>query len=110
MSRPEINIDKLKLHLRIELDDDEHDLLLKAYWLASVEAAENHMGRKLYPAGKLPDNDPNALEFTEGIECGCMLFVGHLFANREAVNSDQARIVPFTIKSLWDVYRQPQAF
>lgn len=110
MSRPEVSIDKLKQHLHIDPDESCHDSILKAYGLASIEAAENHIGRKLYPTGQLPDNDPNALEFTEGIECGCMLFVGNLFANREPVTTEQVRVVPFTIRSLWDVYRQPQAF
>lgn len=110
MSAPSIDLAKLKHHLRLEPDFNDDDTLIESYAAVSIEAAEKHIGRKLYPAGAVPEDDPTGLEFSAGIECGCMLFVGHLYANREAANSDQVKAVPFTIKSLWDVYHQPEAY
>lgn len=103
MAKARIELDEIKAHLRIEhdLDDD----LLTAYADAALEVASNHIG-KAWGAETTADT----VQFTKGIKVGCLMFIGHLYANREAVSDVQLYEVPMTISALWNAYREPAIY
>lgn len=103
MAKPNIDLSEIKAHLRIEhvLDDD----LLEVYADAALEAASNHIG-KAWGDGSTADT----VKFTGGIKVGCLMFIGHLYANRESVSDVQLYEVPMTIKALWNPYREPAIY
>ncbi|OOR96995.1 hypothetical protein B0187_10100 [Haemophilus paracuniculus] len=98
-----IELDEIKQHLRIEhnLDDD----LLRVYADTALEVAQNHIG-KTWGEERTESTTP----FTQGIKVGCLMYIGHLYANREVVADVQLHEVPMAIKSLWNVYREPSIF
>lgn len=101
MAKPRIDLDEIKAHLRVEhdLDDD----LLMLYAESAIEVAEKHIGKQW---GE--NHTPETVKFTKGIKVGCLMFIGHLYANREIITDATIipRILPMTISSLWDVYRE----
>ena len=99
MAKPIIALDEIKAHLRIDhdLDDD----LLELYAQTSLEVAQNHIGKTW---GESTTTD--TVQFTKGIKVCCLMFIGHLYANRETVNDVQLYEVPFSIKALWNPYRE----
>lgn len=103
MAKPIITLDEIKAHLRIEHDLD--DKLLEIYTDAALEAAANHIG-------KVWGNETTekAVTFTDGIKVGCLMFIGHLYANRESVSDIQLYEVPMAIKALWNPYREPAIY
>ena len=100
MAKPIIDLDEIKTHLRIEHDLD--DELLAAYTDAALEAASNHIGKAWGTETTI-----ETIRFTKGIKVGCLMFIGHLYANREVVSDVQMYEVPMTIKALWNPYREP---
>lgn len=90
-----IELEEIKQHLRIDhnLDDE----LLELYSTAALEAAENHIGKTF---------GSDTVKFTQGIKVGCLMFIGHLYANRETVSDVQLYEVPMAVKSLWNPYRE----
>lgn len=103
MAKPEIDLNVIKQHLRIDhnLDDE----LLEIYATAALEAAENHIGKTF---GETTTAD--TVNFTGGIKVGCLMFIGHLYANRETVSDVQLYEVPMAVKSLWNPYREPAIY
>lgn len=103
MAKPEIELNEIKQHLRIDhnLDDD----LLEIYSTAALEAAENYIGKTWGET-----TTAETVAFTSGIKVGCLMFIGHLYANRESVSDVQLYEVPMAVKSLWNPYREPAIY
>ena len=97
---PIIELEEIKNHLNIDHDLD--DELLKAYSLAAIEAAQNYIGKEFDE-----EHTTTTVRFTNGIRIGCLMFIAHLYANREAVSDVQQYEVPFAISHLWKPYREP---
>ncbi|AIK17633.1 head-tail connector protein [Glaesserella parasuis] len=93
MVKPEIDLDEIKAHLRIEHDLD--DELLTLYADTALEVAQNHIGKTWGES-----TTAETVQFTNGIKVGCLMFIGHLYANRETVSDVQLYEVPFAIKAL----------
>lgn len=86
-------LDDVKLHCRV--DNDSEDSLLTVYIDAALEVCQKHIGKRF----------DNGLEFTPAIKAGCLMYIGMLYENREAVSDLNLKEVPFAISSLWSVYR-----
>lgn len=97
---PIIKLEEIKNHLNIDHDLD--DELLKAYSLAAIEAAQNYIGKQFGEA-----NTESTVIFTDGIRIGCLMFIAHLYANRESVTDVQQYEVPMSVTYLWKPYREP---
>ena len=96
-----INLPKAKLHCRI--DHDEEDDLIQAYIDAANEQIQAHLDRKVIAteADRVGEND---LVDNKALDAARLLFVGHLYANREATT--QATIeLPLGYWSLIQPYR-----
>lgn len=87
-----LDLDIIKQHVRLELDDDEQDQLLETYANAAQRYVENHTGRNLYATdSEIPKDpetgeptDPDALVLDDDITTAMLLLIGHWFENREA--------------------------
>ena len=97
---PIIKLEEIKNHLNIDHDLD--DELLKAYSLAAIEAAQNYIGKQFGEA-----NTESTVIFTYGVRIGCLMFIAHLYANRESVTDVQQYEVPMSVTYLWKPYREP---
>ncbi|PHM28797.1 head-tail connector protein [Xenorhabdus innexi] len=95
MSDIEISLSEIKQHCRIDESDALDDALLTAYAEAALEVCQQHIGKRF----------DNGLSFTPAIKVGCLLYIGLLYENREMATDIELKEVPFTIKSLWSVYR-----
>lgn len=93
MINPDELLDDVKLHCRV--DNDSEDSLLTVYIDAAFEVCQKHIGKRF----------DNGLEFTPAIKAGCLMYIGMLYENREAVSDLNLKEVPFAISSLWSVYR-----
>lgn len=98
--KPIIELDEIKQHLR--LDHDYDDDLLTAYSLAAIEAAQNYIGKEFDE-----EHTTITVKFTNGIRIGCLMFIAHLYANRESVTDVQQYEVPMSVTYLWKPYREP---
>ena len=97
---PIIKLEEIKNHLNIDHDLD--DELLKAYSLAAIEAAQNYIGKEFDE-----EHTTTTVRFTNGIRIGCLMFIAHLYANREAASDVQQYEVPMSVTYLWKPYREP---
>ncbi|MEQ2024404.1 head-tail connector protein [Xenorhabdus szentirmaii] len=95
MSKIGIPLNEIKQHCRIDESDTLDDALLVAYAEAALEVCQQHIGKRF----------DNGLSFTPAIKVGCLLYIGLLYENREMATDVELKEVPFTIKSLWSVYR-----
>lgn len=93
MTKPNISLDEVKLHCRI--DDDYDDAILAIYIDAALEVCQQHIGKRF----------DDGLPFTPAIKVGCLMYISLLYENREMVGSDGLKEVPLTIHSLWSTYR-----
>lgn len=93
MINPTELLDDVKLHCRV--DNDQEDSLLLIYIAAALEACQMHTGKRF----------DNGLEFTPAIKAGCLMYTGMLYENRETVSDLNLKEVPFAVSSLWSVYR-----
>ncbi|MDE9460481.1 head-tail connector protein [Xenorhabdus bovienii] len=91
----DIPLNKIKQHCRIDESDTLDDALLTAYAEAALEVCQQHIGKRF----------DDGLSFTPAIKVGCLLYIGLLYENREMATDVELKEVPFTIKSLWSVYR-----
>lgn len=95
----EITLAEAKLHCRIDVNDE--DTLIQAYIDAALEVCQQHIGKRF----------DSGLAFTPAIRVGCLMFVSHLYENREPVNIGNITTeIPFTIGALWSVYRDPGVY
>ncbi|MBD2792029.1 head-tail connector protein [Xenorhabdus szentirmaii] len=95
MSDIEIPLSEIRQHCRIDESNALEDALLLAYAEAALEVCQQHIGKRF----------DNGLTFTPAIKVGCLLYIGLLYENREMATDIELKEVPFTIKSLWSVYR-----
>ncbi|CDH21461.1 head-tail connector protein [Xenorhabdus bovienii] len=91
----DIPLNEIKQHCRIDESDTLDDALLTAYAEAALEVCQQHIGKRF----------DDGLSFTPAIKVGCLLYIGLLYENREMATDVELKEVPFTIKSLWSVYR-----
>ncbi|MFK9072154.1 MULTISPECIES: head-tail connector protein [Proteus] len=93
MTKPEITLEEVKLHCRI--DNDYDDEILIVYAEAALEVCQQHIGKRF----------EDGLSFTPAIKVGCLMYISLLYENREMIGSDGLKEVPLTIHSLWSTYR-----
>ncbi|UKH28515.1 head-tail connector protein [Actinobacillus pleuropneumoniae] len=98
-----ISLEEIKAHLRIEHDLD--DSLLEMLAESALEVAQNYIGKTWGES-----HTEKEVKFTSGIKVGCLMFIGHLYANRETVADVQLYEVPFAISALWNPYREPSIY
>lgn len=95
-----ITLKEVKLHCRIDIDDTLEDSLLQIYIDAALEACQKHIGKSF-----------EVQEFTPAIKAGCLMFIAHLYENRENVNiGNITSEIPFTSAYLWNMYRDPAIY
>ncbi|MGC7589258.1 head-tail connector protein [Bisgaard Taxon 46] len=97
-----IELIEIKAHLNIEEDFDLDDELLSIYAETALEVAQRHIGKTF--GDKETDT---TIPFNTSIKVGCLMYIAHLYTNREMTTDIEQTIIPMTIKSLWDVYREP---
>ncbi len=95
MSNPQITLNEVKTHCRLDSDYADEDALIEIYIAAALEVCQKHIGKRF----------GDELEFTPAIKVGCLIYVGLLYENRELVSDLTMKEVPFTVSSLWSVYR-----
>ncbi|HDR0997109.1 head-tail connector protein [Pasteurella multocida] len=98
-----IDLQEIKAHLNLADEFDLDDDLLRAYAVTALEVAQRHIGKTFGD-----EETDKTIPFNQSIKVGCLMYIAYLYANREAV-TDLANLnpAPMTIKSLWDVYREP---
>lgn len=92
-----ITLDEVKLHCRIDYDDE--DTLLQLYIDAALEACQKHIGKSF-----------EEQEFTPAIKAGCLLYIGSLYSYRETIADLTIKEIPHTVDMLWSVYRDPAIY
>ncbi|MEQ1964558.1 head-tail connector protein [Xenorhabdus khoisanae] len=96
----EIPLYEIKQHCRIDESDILEDELLKGYAEAALEVCQQHIGKRF----------DEGLPFTPAIKVGCLLYIGLLYETRVMATDIELKEVPFSIKSLWSVYRDVGIF
>lgn len=94
-----ITLQEVKLHCRIDVTDTLEDNLLQIYIDAALEACQKHIGKSF-----------EVQEFTPAIKAGCLMYIAHLYENREMFTSSIVNKVPLAISSLWSIYRDPAIY
>ncbi|OCG08050.1 hypothetical protein A9G13_07590 [Gilliamella sp. wkB178] len=94
-----IELNEAKLHCRIDESETLEDSLLQVYIDAALEACQKHIGKSF-----------ELQEFTPAIKAGCLMFIAHLYENRQIVTSGEVKEVPLAISSLWSIYRDPAIY
>ena len=79
-----INLNDAKLHLRV--DGNEEDSIIQLYIDAALEKTSVILGRKLIAPSATP-SDESEIAFNPAIKAACLLYVGLLYAHREAVSN-----------------------
>ena len=88
-----ITLQEIKQHLNIDNYFKEDDSLLLTYIQAAENAVEKYYGKPLSTV--LEDG-----ELPYSLKAAIMLFIGHLYANREAINYAQPYELPLGFKYL----------
>lgn len=97
-----ISLEEIKAHLNIMEDFDLDDDLLERYAVVSIEVAQRHIGKTF-----AEEETATTIPFYPTIKVGCLMYIVHLYTNRAITTDINQTIVPMTIKSLWEVYREP---
>lgn len=109
-----LELEIIKQHVRLELDDDTEDTLLETYATAAQRYVENHTGRTLYAtAEEIPKDaetgeptDEHALVLDDDITTAMLLLIGHWFENRESVVVGTITSeLPMAVQALISPYR-----
>ncbi|MGV6989488.1 head-tail connector protein [Testudinibacter sp. P80/BLE/0925] len=95
-----ITLDEAKAHLIVDHDMDDN--VITGYIAAALEVAQTHIG-KTFGDSLTAETVP----FNQSIKIGCLMYVGHLYANREITTDTALHTVPMSISALWSVYREP---
>ncbi|KMJ43934.1 MULTISPECIES: head-tail connector protein [Xenorhabdus] len=95
MDKIDIPLNEIKQHCRLDESNTLEDELLKGYAEAALEVCQQHIGKRF----------EEGLVFTPAIKVGCLLYIGLLYENRAMAVEVELKEVPFSIKSLWSVYR-----
>ncbi|MGR6981270.1 head-tail connector protein [Testudinibacter sp. P27/CKL/0425] len=95
-----ITVEEAKAQLIVDHDMDNS--LIQGYITAALEVAQQHIGKTFGDK-----TDANTVKFNQAIKVGCLMYVAHLYANRELTTDTPLSMVPMAISALWDVYREP---
>ena len=93
-----IDLARVKLHLRI--DGDDEDAIIAGYFEAAKSHVAMHCDRVLV---ETEPTGPEQMGFTPDVEQAVLLLVGHWYANREAVvTGTNSTAVPLAVdRLLW---------
>ena len=108
-----LELEIIKQHVRLELDEDAEDTLLETYATAAQRYVENHTGRTLYAtAGEIPADaetgeptDEHALVLDDDLTTAMLLLIGHYFERREATTEGAQKELKLGVESLISPYR-----
>lgn len=99
-----LSLERVKQHLRVELDFTEEDGLIQAYADAAVSAFETWTNRVL--VDEINENTPaNALVMTASIAQGALLLIGQWYVHRESVAYGVPVELPLATSALWRPHR-----
>jgi uncharacterized phage protein (predicted DNA packaging) len=97
-----IDISLAKLHLRVTEDDE--DTIIQIYLDAAERSAADYLDRSVVETTPVGDTD---IVMNDPIKAACLLMLGHLYANREAIidTPNVIKELPMGVKFLLDPYR-----
>ncbi|QBY47019.1 head-tail connector protein [Arsenophonus nasoniae] len=93
MDKPEITLEEIKHHCRINHEYDDESL--KLFGEAALEVCQQYIGKQF--------NDQFLL--TPAIKVGCLMLITFWFENRGEASDDRSNQIPFPIRSIWNLYR-----
>ena len=103
-----LDVEIIKQHCRIELDESDEDALLETYATAAQRLIENKTGRRIYATTNEVNaaEDERALLLDDDLSTAMLLIIGHWYANREAVVVGvSASELPMAVKALIEPYQ-----
>ncbi len=82
-----LDVEIIKQHCRIDLDESDEDTLLETYATAAQRLIENKTGRRIYATANEANaaEDERALLLDDDLSTAMLLIIGNWYANREAV-------------------------
>jgi hypothetical protein len=90
------------LHLKVDTTDD--DAMIEIYLGAAERAAMDYCNRTIYGAEGV-GSDLDGVVINDAIKAAILLNLGHLYVNREGVDTVQKQELPLGIQSLLQPYR-----
>lgn len=84
-----IDLNDAKIHLRV--DGNEEDSIIQLYIDAALEKTSAILGRKIIATDATP-SDETEVAFNPALKAACLLYIGMLFAHREAVSNGLAEL------------------
>lgn len=97
-----ITLEVAKLHLKVDTTDD--DTMIEIYLGAAERAAMDYCNRTIYGAEGV-GSDLDGVVINDAIKAAILLNLGHLYVNREGVDTVQKQELPLGIRSLLQPYR-----
>jgi uncharacterized phage protein (predicted DNA packaging) len=97
-----ITLETAKLHLKVDTTDD--DAMIEIYLGAAERAAMDYCNRTIYGAEGM-GSDLDGVVINDAIKAAILLNLGHLYVNREGVDTVQKQELPLGIQSLLQPYR-----
>jgi uncharacterized phage protein (predicted DNA packaging) len=97
-----ITLEVAKLHLKVDTTDD--DTMIEIYLGAAERAAMDYCNRTIYGAEGV-GSDLDGVVINDAIKAAILLNLGHLYVNREGVDTVQKQELPLGIQSLLQPYR-----
>lgn len=97
-----ITLETAKLHLKVDTTDD--DAMIEIYLGAAERAAMDYCNRTIYGAEGV-GSDLDGVVINDAIKAAILLNLGHLYVNREGVDTVQKQELPLGIRSLLQPYR-----
>ena len=97
-----ITLETAKLHLKVDTTDRDADITLKLG--AAEQAAMDYCNRTIYGAEGV-GSDLDGVVINDAIKAAILLNLGHLYVNREGVDTVQKQELPLGIRSLLQPYR-----
>jgi uncharacterized phage protein (predicted DNA packaging) len=97
-----ITLEVAKLHLKVDTTDD--DTMIEIYLGAAERAAMDYCNRTIYGAEGM-GSDLDGVVINDAIKAAILLNLGHLYVNREGVDTVQKQELPLGIQSLLQPYR-----
>lgn len=98
-----ITLETAKLHLKVDTTDD--DAMIEIYLGAAERAAMDYCNRTIYESADGMGSDLDGVVINDAIKAAILLNLGHLYVNREGVDTVQKQELPLGIQSLLQPYR-----
>lgn len=98
-----ITLETAKLHLKVDTTDDDN--MIAIYLGAAERAAMDYCNRTIYEGAESIGSDLDGVVINDAIEAAILLNLGHLYVNREGVDTVQKQELPLGIQSLLQPYR-----